>query len=317
MSLLSPLKYFSRPRTVLAALLVLLGVISVPVTAASQEYSLSVLGKTVTDATKDDILGDGSGSVKFDPETRTLTLTNATIHDEKVGTAISSPEDLTIRVIGENVIHIPGTKLPTGYEVDRVGITANGLVFAGDGTIDISTAQGLVVKQSHAIVAGAAGVVIDGPAVSAQSGGVRYGLARGVLSKGSVTVNSGGLKAESKMSTDGCNAIESNDSVIINGGTVEAIGGHTAKAWAQDFPTRSQGISVRNDIHVSGGSVLSSGEGAAFDTVYGTMTVAPELSVVVATKRDGSDATQWDRRSLLTHNAVNLIYKHVRIFESA
>lgn len=268
------------------------------------------MGKAVTDATKDDILGDGSGSVKFDPETRTLTLTNATIHDERVGTAISSPEDLTIRVVGENVIHILGTKLPTGYEVDRVGITANGLVFAGDGTIDISTAQGLVVKQTHAIVAGASGVVIDGPAVSA----LRYGHARGVLSEGSVTVNSGGLKAESKMSTDGCDAIESDDSVIINGGTVEAIGGHTAKAWAQDFPTRSQGISARNNIHVFGGSVLSSGEGAAFNTVYGKMTVAPELSVEVATKKDGSDATQWDRRSLLTRNAVNPIYKHVRIF---
>ena len=308
MSLLSP---SFRPRTVLAALLVLLGVISVPVTAASQEYSLTVLGKAVTVDTKDDILGDGSGSVKFDPETRTLTLTNATIQDEKVGTAISSPEDLTIKVVGENIIHIPGTQLPTGYEVDRVGITANGLIFAGDGTVDISIAQGQVVKKSHAIVAGAGGVVIDGPMVGARSGGVRYGHARGVLSEGSVTVNSGGLKAESKMSTDGCNAIASSDSVIINGGTVEAIGGHTAKAYAQDFPYRSQGISARNNIHVFGGNVLSSGEGAAFNTVYGTVTVAPELSVEVATKQDGSDVTQWDRRSSLTHD----IYKHVRIVE--
>lgn len=43
----------------------------------------------------------------------------------------------------------------------------------------------------------------------------------------------------------------------------------------------------------------------------GMMTVAPELSVEVATKQDGSDATQWDRRSSLTHD----IYKHVRIVQ--
>lgn len=321
MSLLSQSRHFSRPSLVVIGLLALMGFMLFPVTAASQEadlgpYSLNILGKAVTDDNKDDILGDGSGSVSFDPDTRTLTLTNATIQDEKIGTAISSKKDLIVRVVGENTIHVPGTKLPSGYEVDRVAITAKGLVFEGDGAVDISTAKGQVVKKSHAIVVGEGGVVINGPTVSARSGGLRYGGARGVLSAGTVIINNGALKAESKMSTQGCIAIESGDSVIINGGTVEAIGGHTAKEYPQDFPDPSIGIYAYNNIQINGGNVTTSGAGSAFYASQGNVAVDLGLSVLVSQKRDGLDAVEWDRRSLLKQN-VKRTYKYIKISEGA
>ena len=84
-------------------LLVLSFMMLLPSTAWGEDYPLTVGGIQVTDGNKDDILGDESGSVSFDPENSILTLANVTIDlkETEKNVVESGLAKLTVKLKGE------------------------------------------------------------------------------------------------------------------------------------------------------------------------------------------------------------------------
>ena len=97
-----------------------------------RQYDLKVKGIRVTGSNQDNVLGDGKVSFVYDEETGkgTLTLTNAEINggDDK---AIDSDLDtLEIVLVGENKL-----------SAEEYCITANDLIFSGEGSAAITAAE--------------------------------------------------------------------------------------------------------------------------------------------------------------------------------
>ena len=115
------------------------------------EYGLWIGHIPVTSANKDDLLGseDGDGAtVAYDPDTRTLTLNNATIttastvdngHYKGIfAKFLGAGETLTIRLIGVNSVTSPPFWLQ-----EHVGICLSGmnLIIEGDGSPTVVEVQ--------------------------------------------------------------------------------------------------------------------------------------------------------------------------------
>lgn len=108
--------------------------------APAQEYDLWISGVQVTSTNADDVLKDGT--VSFDDETKTLTLSGANItgkHVNRFGASIfSSLENLVIKVEGNNTIDSPKDETTTSYR----GIYSSGnLTICGTGSLDIAFAS--------------------------------------------------------------------------------------------------------------------------------------------------------------------------------
>ena len=209
----------------------------------TQAYPVFVAGRKVTDVNKDDVLGDGT--VSYDPETKTLTLNNATIgeiyhlySDAELSSgayAIASVEDITIRLLGENRIEasynsfchsqpfnglyhgtvvgigsfINDTYRPCLSEEDSFRIT-----FTGDGSLDVWL-DGEYCEGVHSI----GDVTIDGPSISIQT---RYS---GIASEeGSFTMNAGSLKID--VAELSCVSLSDTKArFTVNGGMLHLNGG--------------------------------------------------------------------------------------------
>jgi len=116
--------------------------------------SIYVLGTRVTEDNYTDVLGDG-GSVKYDHETRTITLTNAVLDlanyqdpspDNNTVTGIDAYRELNLVLVGNNTI-CSSVENAEGFAAQKEyvhGISATGeLNISGDGTLDISIYTGL------------------------------------------------------------------------------------------------------------------------------------------------------------------------------
>ena len=104
-------------RKILSVILAVITVVSlvVPASAAGvigNFYPIWINSTQITDANKDDVLKDG-GSIKFDPETYTLTLTDATVKATglrnagiTIGTSVDDPvQKVTVRLEGESFVY--------------------------------------------------------------------------------------------------------------------------------------------------------------------------------------------------------------------
>lgn len=110
----------------IASICALIMLALVPVTASSQDdgpYGLRIAEKPVTEENKDNILGDDTKSMSYDPDTRTLRLNNATLSATEKRNAIRSSGSLIIEVTGDNTIST-GPRTP-----DLTTIHAEGIVF--------------------------------------------------------------------------------------------------------------------------------------------------------------------------------------------
>lgn len=108
--------------------------------APAQDYDLWISGVQVTSKNADDVLKDGT--VSFDDETKTLTLSGANItgkHVNRFGASIfSNLENLVIKVEGNNTIDSPKDETTTSYR----GIYSSGnLTICGKGSLDIAFAS--------------------------------------------------------------------------------------------------------------------------------------------------------------------------------
>lgn len=135
-------------KKVLSVILAVLTVVSLAVPAAAAGvignfYPIWINNTQITDANKADVMKDG-GSIKFDPETYTLTLTDATVKATglrnagiTIGTSIDDPvQKVNIELVGDSYIYgnsAPSTALKTVctglhcYNCKEVN-------FCGDGT---------------------------------------------------------------------------------------------------------------------------------------------------------------------------------------
>jgi len=116
-----------------------------------QAYNLFVAGTQVTDINQDDVLGDGT--VSYDPETNTLTLTNANIEtdDSRVVNAESMP-GLSIKLVGENIL--------TGAEDGIRFSTLEPSTIEGPGTLQVS--GGVGIRGDKFTICGGANVTVEG-----------------------------------------------------------------------------------------------------------------------------------------------------------
>ena len=121
-----------------------------------------------------------SGTVKYDDETKTLTLENATIVGDKYKTAISSKIDgLIIKVIGKNKL-----QTETGSGI----LYENSITITGGGTLDIEC------QKNCAIYANKGNLTIKDCTINAKSN--EYGIAGYNGTTENLTIKNAAITAE-------------------------------------------------------------------------------------------------------------------------
>ncbi len=244
--------------------------------APTAAYNVWVEGVQITDGNKDDVLDDG-GTVKFAPETATLTLNNADITGAPVPdnanrtAGIYSKIDLTLKLVGDNTV----TGTSASSSSDGVFVREHSLIITGDGSLT-ATGGTLANGENHGI------------------------------NGYSVTVNSGTVTAIGRDAKLYSLGIYGATGVTINGGTVNGIGGTSQNK-------ESLGISTQHSydpITVNGGTVTAIGSDRGFD-------FAPDLSgytdpaVTVNTAATAEGATAWNGTDAL--GGEDSTFKYVKI----
>ena len=142
----------------------------------TRNYPLWVGGVQVSSANASNITGTGiAGTVSYNPDTKTLTLNNATITGAKVddvgideyfaGIKAAGGEILTINLIGKNVINLNVPGDPNYNQIGR-GIRVEGYVkFTGNDTLHIQQVRAQNALQESYTGIYADGVVIYGSTV--------------------------------------------------------------------------------------------------------------------------------------------------------
>ena len=208
-------------RAAFLAVFMALGLIVLPTRAlAAQDYGITFAGVPITSENASDILGDGTAS--FDYVADTLTLENCAVTGNEGAGAIldAGYNDLTIELIGENVI-ASGT--------NATGIFSYGLIaFSGDGSLAVSGGHNPNGSGSYAIAAN--GMIYFDEDFTG------------------TVVATGGMAS----ATDGSSAgIFTASGLVINNGTVVATGGEAAT---------SAGVELTiGDCKVSGGTLIAQG----------------------------------------------------------
>ena len=145
----------------IAALFVVM--FALPTTMHAQtEYDLTICGTKVTSANCNDLSKiDGvSGTAKYDPSNKVLTLQNATINSNTTNAIVSYIDDLTIKVVGTN-------NLATA---DNSTLSfRNPLFILGGGVLNVKS------KTECAIYANGTNLTIESCTVNAEGGA--YGIA--------------------------------------------------------------------------------------------------------------------------------------------
>ncbi len=134
-----------------------------------------VMGEAIRASRINDVLGDGSGSVTYNPETNVLTLNNATIVSDAADELIKLEKNDAgaypqIAVNGTNTVRNTKTDATgnvTGITIQSVYSAA----FTGTGTLNVSVADNpnATVMAIHA-GSGGGPLVINGPAITAEAG---------------------------------------------------------------------------------------------------------------------------------------------------
>lgn len=256
------------------------------------------MGTAVTEENKDDILGDGTKSMSYDPETRVLRFENLTLDDSRANvTTIASSDVLTIEVTGKNTI-------TAGDFGKTTVLTAEGLVFEGDGSLDIS---GDARRGINTMVADETGIEVNGPTITSKASGAARGGSAAVWSAGPITVNSGAFKGKTGPTTGGSSGIFTHDTLAVNGGIVEAQGGSSDKFDGTPEIAITAGITALKGVIINGAEVTTQGATdrgdadyvLAFEVEESTVDIAENLNVTVSKSADGSDPGEWDRSTPL------------------
>ena len=139
-------------------------------------YDLRIAGVQVTSANCSDlsVIPDVSGTVKYDPSTKTLTLQNATIQTNTYAAIVSNIDGLTIKVIGTNNL----TSTMAFY---------NTATITGGGTLNVE------IQNHSAIYVNETNLTIDGCNINAKG---KYGITGNYGSSDTLTIKNSTVTAE-------------------------------------------------------------------------------------------------------------------------
>ena len=195
-------------------------------------YDLEIAGVQVTSANCSDlsVIPDVTGTVKYDPATKVLTLDGATIQKTNTSAAIKSNIDgLTIKVIGTNTLTTSKTTL---YFEKPLTITGGGVLNANSGT-------------TCAIFANEINLTIDGCTVNAK--GV-YGIIGNNASSKTLTIKNSTVTAEGTegsitdfagITLDGCTITEPEGAAFDASLKAIALNGQKVKSKVVIIPALS------------------------------------------------------------------------------
>ena len=181
---------------------------------AADDQQVRVGGQWLGSATRSVTCGEGTAA--YDPDTKTLTLTNATINHDYNAAIWNTVENLTIKLVGENSIS-------SGEQTGILNQQSRGLLtLTGDGSLKITVTEGnaiyvndgsLLIKDTTVKVSSAAS---NACAVFADKGiEISGSTLESAIANGNAIYTPGNLKIENS------NVTTSNDNA--NGGDYPAI----------------------------------------------------------------------------------------------
>lgn len=254
----------------------------------------------VSDATDD----SNDWTVKYDPNTATLTLKNATIkttHDDSRGAMIyaqsvgSRAVSLTIQLVGENTIVCDsayyGIYVDAEMSNDSYGTDAS-LTITGNGSLEVSgSSYGIWVKSGT----GNASLNIKNVAVTSSTNG---DYAAGVCVQSSTKATG---SPQLSLAVDGgsltTSASEGNDGIQFYVGLFEATGATTSLTVSDNAVVRANGGIKASRVD----EPTPSGTGIVFDgtegTVYGNVELQKDLEI-----KSGETLTIPEGSTLNTNN---------------
>lgn len=218
----------------------------------------------------------GEGTAAYDPDTKTLTLTNATINHDYNAAIWNTVEGLTIKLVGENSIN-------SGDQAGILSMQGCGLLTltGEEGSLDITAADG------HAIYANTGSLLVKGTTVKVSSDILAVYADLGIEISGSTFESSstGGnaIWTPSDLKIENSNVTTSNDNesgttypaiwcdsnITINGGQLKSTcKGGTALGAAgtlsiTDCTVENSGASAlysQGEMTLTGGSITADAE---------------------------------------------------------
>ena len=190
-------------------------------------YNLYIAGVQVTSANCSDlsVIDSVSGTVKYDPSTKTLTLQNATIQTNTYTAIGSNIDGLTIKVIGTN-------NLMSSLRVDRSA------TITGGGTLNVE------IQDYSAIYVNKVNLTIDGCTVNAKG---KWGISGENGSSETLTIKNSTVTAEgalggsiadfASLTLDGCAITQPAGAAFDASLHAVALGGAVVKSKVVISPT--------------------------------------------------------------------------------
>ena len=299
-----------------------------------EKYNLWVGGTQVTSANAEDVFGNGT--VKYNDDTKTLTLNNFTFEgagynysdSDYYGAGIycyNNKNEITLELIGTNTI-----KETNGSNGSSALRFTGSLKITGSGTLKAISCDtnggysyGIDVHGNLTIPEDFTGV-INATSGNGEGGAFAYGIqcwgiidiSDGTINATSGTgqrtygiecenliVNGGTINATSGDTTNSSNAltygIKAKMSFIINSGAVTAKSGKTAN---KDY-CWSYGLSAIY-VYINGGTVITSSDYAAsgsnavyYEKDYGSINIADSLIATASENNDGSNAVAYNKNN--------------------
>ena len=238
---------------------------------AADDQQVRVGGQWLGSATRSVPCGEGTAA--YDPDTKTLTLTNATINHDYNAAIWNTVEDLTIELVGENSIS-------SGEQTGIRNQQSRGLLtLTGDGSLKITVTEGnaiyvndgsLLIKDTTVKVSSAAS---NACAVFADKGiEISGSTLESAIANGNAIYTPGDLKIENS------NVTTSNDNA--NGGDYPAI-------WCA------------SNITINGGQLKSTCKGGTALGAKGTLSITD-----CTVENNGASALYSEGKMTLTNATV-------------
>ena len=156
---------------------------NVTIQKASTFYPVYVAGRQVHNLNASDVLGDGT--VSYNPDTKTLTLKNATINTDDESGIEFKEFGLNLELIGENHVHsVDGYPVYVGYDMRMVGDGSLEAVSDNNNAIYLFWG-GLAVKENVKLTARGGKYGISGYATPYGNVGELHVLSSGAVVKAS------------------------------------------------------------------------------------------------------------------------------------
>lgn len=257
----------------LALLLVVLlvtALLSVTTSAADGGYEVWVSGIQVTDRNRSDVLGmqDTGAGVRYDPATKTLTLTDASVTGvssaQNGNAGIYAAGDLVIRAVG--ACTVSAARSTAGEQSAAICVTG-ALTLSGTGTLHAHSGAGeisaAISASSVTVTAGNYTMIAD------NADAASYGIETGDL-----TVTGGAIYAVAGDARDSVGMLASG-AISISGGTVRTAAGVGSAT--------ERGISAGR-FAITGGTVIV---GAGAVSVYAEESLTIGSGVTMIGERGG------------------------------